>query len=41
MGSNYNSRLLAVEVLVDGDQPRLVRRRQTFEELVAAEAAYL
>ena len=37
MGSNYNSRLLAAEVLVDGDRPRLVRRRQTFEELVAAE----
>jgi diaminopimelate decarboxylase len=37
MASNYNSRLLAAEVLVDGDRPRLVRRRQTFEELVAAE----
>jgi diaminopimelate decarboxylase len=37
MASNYNSRLLAPEVLVDGSEPRLVRRRQTFEELVATE----
>jgi diaminopimelate decarboxylase len=41
MASNYNSRLLAAEVLVDGDRPRLVRRRQTFEELVAAEVECL
>jgi diaminopimelate decarboxylase len=37
MGSNYNSKPLAAEVLVADGQPHLVRRRQTFEELVAGE----
>ena len=37
MGSNYNSRPLAAEVLIRDGQPQLVRRRQTFEELIAAE----
>lgn len=37
MSSNYNSRPLAVEVLVDGDVARLIRRRQTVEELLALE----
>lgn len=38
MSSNYNSRPLAAEVLVDGDGARLIRRRQTVEELLALEA---
>jgi diaminopimelate decarboxylase len=37
MSSNYNSKPLAAEVLVQGGQAHLVRRRQTFEELVAGE----
>ena len=37
MSSNYNSRPLAAEVLVDGDAARLIRRRQTVEELLALE----
>lgn len=37
MSSNYNSRPLAPEVLIDGDQVRLIRRRQTIEELLALE----
>jgi diaminopimelate decarboxylase len=37
MSSNYNSRPLAAEVLVDGGVPRLVRRRQTVSELIALE----
>ena len=37
MSSNYNSRPLAAEVLVDGDASRLIRRRQTVEELLALE----
>jgi diaminopimelate decarboxylase len=37
MSSTYNSRPLAAEVLVDGDQARLVRRRQRIEELLALE----
>lgn len=37
MSSNYNSRPLAAEVLVDGADARLIRRRQTVEELLALE----
>ncbi len=37
MSSNYNSRPYAAEVLVDGDQARLIRRRQTVDELLALE----
>jgi diaminopimelate decarboxylase len=37
MSSNYNSRPRAAEVLVDGDRAHLVRRRETVEELFAAE----
>lgn len=37
MSSNYNSRPLAAEVLVDGSSHRLVRRRQTMQELLALE----
>ncbi|MES1183452.1 MAG: diaminopimelate decarboxylase [Myxococcales bacterium] len=37
MSSNYNTRPLAPEVLVDGDAIKLVRRRQTFDELLALE----
>ncbi|MDN3920711.1 diaminopimelate decarboxylase [Roseateles violae] len=38
MSSNYNSRPLIAEVLVDGEAERLIRRRQTVEELLALEA---
>ena len=37
MSSNYNSRPLAAEVLLDGDAVRLIRRRQRVEELLALE----
>lgn len=37
MSSNYNSRPLAAEVLLDGDRERLIRRRQTIEDLMALE----
>jgi diaminopimelate decarboxylase len=37
MSSNYNSRLRAAEVLVDGPGFRLIRRRETFEDLVRTE----
>jgi len=35
--SNYNTRARAAEVLVDGDGARLIRRRETLRELMAAE----
>jgi diaminopimelate decarboxylase len=37
MSSNYNSRPLLPEVLVDGPEARLIRRRQSLEDLVAGE----
>lgn len=37
MASNYNSRPLAGEVLLDGGRYAVVRRRQTFEEMIAGE----
>jgi diaminopimelate decarboxylase len=37
MSSNYNSRPLAPEVLLENGKPRLIRRRQTIEELIALE----
>ncbi len=37
MSSNYNSRLRAAEVLVEGQSHRLVRRRDTYADLIRAE----
>lgn len=39
MSSQYNSRPRAAEVLVDGATWKLIRRRETYEDLVAAERA--
>jgi diaminopimelate decarboxylase len=37
MSSTYNMRPRAAEVLVDGSAMRLIRRRETFEDLVRTE----
>ena len=37
MSSNYNNRPRAPEVLVDGSSYKIIRRRETYEDLVAAE----
>ncbi|MBT8112841.1 MAG: diaminopimelate decarboxylase [Gammaproteobacteria bacterium] len=37
MSSNYNTRLRAAEILVDGDQAHLIRMRETFDQLLANE----
>jgi len=37
MASHYNARPNAAEILVDGDDYRLVRRRETYHDLIAAE----
>jgi len=37
MSSNYNTRPRAAEVMVDGDRVHVIRRRETVEELFAAE----
>jgi diaminopimelate decarboxylase len=38
MSSNYNSRPLVAELMIDGDTERLIRRRQTIEELLDLES---
>ncbi|MBA2436012.1 MAG: diaminopimelate decarboxylase, partial [Chthoniobacterales bacterium] len=37
MSSNYNTRGLLPEILVEGDQFKTIRRRQSFEEIIALE----
>jgi diaminopimelate decarboxylase len=37
MSSNYNARPRAPEVLVDGDRFQVIRRRETYEDLIAPE----
>jgi diaminopimelate decarboxylase len=37
MGSNYNSKPLAAEVLIQDGRSHLIRRRQTFEDLIRGE----
>ncbi len=37
MSNNYNGRLRPAEVMVDGDEARLIRKRDTFEQLVQNE----
>src|SRR5262245_16371049 len=38
LGSNYNSRPKAAEVLVDGKSVRLIRRRESFNDLIRQES---
>jgi len=37
MSSNYNGRLRPAEVMVDSSEVRLIRRRETYEQLVQNE----
>ena len=37
MSSNYNSRLKPVEILVTGDKAEVIRKRESFEDLIALE----
>jgi diaminopimelate decarboxylase len=37
MSSNYNNRRRAAEVLVDGSEMKIIRRRETYEEMIEAE----
>lgn len=41
MSSNYNSRLKVAEVAVFGDTHRLIRKRESFKDLIALEKDYL
>lgn len=38
MSSNYNSRPRAAEVLVDGSQYSIIRKRETYDDLISGEA---
>jgi diaminopimelate decarboxylase len=37
LSSHYNTRVRPAEVLIEGDKPRLIRRRETLDELFAPE----
>lgn len=39
MASNYNTRPMLAEILVDGGKATLIRRRQTYDDLLSLEAA--
>ena len=41
MGSNYNSRGRSAEVVIKSGEDRLVRRRESFEDLIALEQEFL
>jgi diaminopimelate decarboxylase len=37
MSSNYNSRPKSAEILVDGSEFKLIRKRENFDDLVQSE----
>ena len=41
MASNYNSRGLPVEILVEGSEAKVIRPRQTMDDILASEKAAL
>ncbi|SFV75476.1 Diaminopimelate decarboxylase [hydrothermal vent metagenome] len=41
MGSNYNTRTRSAEVAIQNNQARLIRRRESFEDLIALEQEFL
>jgi diaminopimelate decarboxylase len=41
MGSNYNTRGRSAEVALKGGESRIIRRRETFEDLIALETEFL
>jgi len=41
MASNYNTRSRVAEVAIEGKKDRLIRRRETFEDLIACEIDYM
>lgn len=41
MASNYNARGRAAEVMVNGAEHKLVRRRENIDDLIALERDYL
>ncbi len=41
MASNYNTRGKVAEIALENGKDRLIRRRETFEDLIALEEEYL
>jgi diaminopimelate decarboxylase len=41
MGSNYNTRGRSAEVALEGGKARMIRKRETFEDLIALEQEFL
>jgi len=41
MGSNYNTRGRSAEVAIEGGKARLIRKRETFEDIIALETEFL
>jgi diaminopimelate decarboxylase len=41
MGSNYNTRARAAEVAIENGQDRLIRKRESFDDLIALEKEFL
>lgn len=41
MGSNYNTRSRSAEVALEGGKTRLIRRRESFEDLIALEREFI
>jgi diaminopimelate decarboxylase len=41
MASNYNSRGLPVEILVEGSEAKVIRPRQSMDDILASEKAAL
>ena len=41
MSSNYNTRSRVAEVALENEEDRLIRRRETFEDVIALEKACL
>jgi diaminopimelate decarboxylase len=37
LSSHYNTRVRPAEVLIEADKPRLIRRRETLDDLLAPE----
>ena len=41
MGSNYNTRSRSAEVALENGEARMIRKRETFEDLIALEQEFL
>jgi len=41
MGSNYNTRGRSAEIAVEDGKARVIRRRESFEDLIALEQEFL